>query len=368
MSLKFAISGGGTGGHIYPGIAIANAILQLEPNAKILFIGGKGQRESKIIPDAGFEFAPILVQSFPRSLSWKWLKVFVKVPAGFLKSLVILSKFKPDIVIGTGGYVCGPVLLAGLFLRKTIVIQEQNVLPGITNRILGRWSKEIYTHFAESVKYFPKEKTRITGNPVRAEVINALPCHEKLGLDKNKFTISAFGASQGAKSINMAMIDALPYLSELSSEIQIVHQTGEKDIQTVKEAYSKYPITAIIQPFFFNIYEVYASTDLMVCRSSAMTLSEIALRGLPAILIPYPYAAEDHQTFNAKALEENGAGIMIKDRELKGKNLADTIISLLKDKNRLAEMAKNSKALGKPNSTQEIAKSILNIIKNKMKN
>ncbi|MGB9596976.1 MAG: UDP-N-acetylglucosamine--N-acetylmuramyl-(pentapeptide) pyrophosphoryl-undecaprenol N-acetylglucosamine transferase, partial [Candidatus Poribacteria bacterium] len=155
MGLKFVISGGGTGGHIYPGIAIANAILELEPDAKILFIGGKGQRESKIIPEAGFEFIPILVQGFPRNLSWRWFKVFIKVPAGFFKSLVVLSKFKPDVVVGTGGYVCGPVLLAGLFLRKPIVIQEQNAFPGVTNRILGRWAKEIYTHFAESVKFFP---------------------------------------------------------------------------------------------------------------------------------------------------------------------------------------------------------------------
>lgn len=368
MGLKFVISGGGTGGHIYPGIAIANAILQLEPSAKILFIGGKGQRESKIIPEAGFDFAPILVQGFPRSLSWRWLKVFVKVPLGFFKSLAILSKFKPDIVIGTGGYVCGPVLLAGLLMRKPVVIQEQNAFPGVTNRILGRWAKEIYTHFAESIKFFPSEKTKVTGNPVRSEVIDAKPCHEKLGLDEKKFTVSVFGGSQGARSINMAMIDALPYLSEFASEIQIVHQTGERDIQTVKEAYKKYPIKAIIQPFFYNIYDIYASTDLMVCRSSAMTLSEITLRGLPAILIPYPYATGDHQTFNAKALEENGAGIMIKDSDLKGENLAETIISLLKDKNRLAEMAKNSKALGKPNSTQEIAKSIISLVKGKNEN
>jgi len=362
MELRVVISGGGTGGHIYPGIALAKALLQLKPEMKILFIGGKGQRESRIIPDSGFDFAPILVQGLPRKLSLKWIKFFIKVPAGFFKSLVILSRFKPDVVIGTGGYVCGPVILAAWILRKLTAIQEQNTVPGITNRILGRLVGEIYVPFEEAVKFFPQEKTRITGNPVRSEIATTPDSREKLGLDKNKLTISFLGGSQGARSINVAAIDALKLLSEFTSEIQIIHQTGESDFSMVKEAYDKSPFKAIVQPFYPKIEEVYAATDLAVCRSGAMTLAEITARGLPAILVPYPYAASDEQTFNAKALENKGAAIMIKDSKLTGEFLANTITSLIKDKNRLSNMANKSKSLGKPDAAQEIAQSVISLM------
>ena len=363
MELKVVISGGGTGGHIFPGIAVAKSLLKLEPDTKILFVGGKGQRESKIVPNSGFDFAPILVQGFPRKLSLKWLKVFIKVPAGFLKSLVILSRFKPDVVIGTGGYVCGPVLLAGSFLRIPIVIQEQNAFPGVTNRMLGRYAKEIHVPFMEAAKYLPQEKIKITGNPIRSEIVTTPDSHEKLGLDKNKLTISFFGGSQGARSINLAVVNALKQLSECDSDIQIVHQTGESDFSMVKETYSKSPLKAIVQPFFNNVEEVYSATDLMVCRSGAMTLAEITAKGLPAILIPYPYATDDHQTFNAKALEDSGAAIMLKDSQLTGELLANTIISLVKDKDRLSSMSMKSKSLGKPDAAQEIARSVISLVR-----
>jgi len=365
--MKFVISGGGTGGHIFPGIAIAQALMLLESEAQILFIGGKGQRESKLIPNAGFDFEPILVQSFPRKLSLNWLKVIVKVPAGFFKSLVILSRFKPEIAVGTGGYVCGPVLMAALFLRIPIVIQEQNVFPGLTNRILGRWAKEIHIHFPEAAQFLPKEKIKVTGNPVRPEIVTTQACHEKLGLDPSKMTIFFVGGSQGARSINKAVMNALERLSELASQIQIVHQTGESDFQTVKDAYSKYDIHALVQPFFYNIDEVYACANLVTCRSSAMTLSEVTIRGLPTILIPYPYSAEDHQTFNAKLLEEKGAGIMIADSQLTGDTLAYNIISLIRDKNRLANMASNSKSMGRLDAANKIAESVISLVNREKK-
>jgi UDP-N-acetylglucosamine--N-acetylmuramyl-(pentapeptide) pyrophosphoryl-undecaprenol N-acetylglucosamine transferase len=361
MKLKVVISGGGTGGHIFPGIAVAKSLLELKPDTKILFVGGKGQRESKIVPDYGFDFAPILVQGFPRKLSLKWLKVFVKVPAGFFKSLAIISKFKPDVVLGTGGYVCGPVLLAAWFLGKPVVIQEQNVLPGITNKILSKLAKEIYVPFSEAEKFLPKGKTKVTGNPIRSEIVTTPDTHEKLGLDKNKMTITFLGGSQGANSINMAMIDALKYLSDMSSKIQMIHQTGENDFTKVEEAYRKSPFKAIVQPFFNRIEDIYASTDLVVCRSGG-TVAEVASKGLPSILIPYPYSAGDHQTFNAKAFEENGAAIMLKDSQLTGELLANTIISLIKDKDRLSSMSIKSKSMGKPDAAQEIARSVISLV------
>lgn len=359
---KFVITGGGTGGHIYPGIAIAKALLQLEPEAKIKFIGGKGQRESVIVPKSGFDFEPILVQGFPRSLSIKWFKVLVKVPMGFIKSLSILSRFDPDVVIATGGYVSGPVALAALFLGIPVVIQEQNTMPGITNRIMGLWAKKIFLSFYEAKASFASNKTFITGNPIRSEITKVTDCREKLGLDKKKMTITFIGGSQGARSINMAAIEALEYLNEYASKIQIIHQTGESDLTTVKEAYERSPFLSIIQPFFYSIEEIYSSSDLVVCRSGAMTLAEITACGLPAILVPYPYAAGNEQTFNAKVLQDKGAAIMINDNQLTGKLLADTLTSLINDKERLSEMALKSRSLGKPDAAQEIAKEVISII------
>ena len=360
---KFVITGGGTGGHIYPGIAIARAILDIDPETRIIFIGGKGQRESIIVPKSGFEFMPILVQSFPRNLSLRWLKVFVKVPMGFFTSISMLSDFKPNAVIATGGYVCGPVALAAILLRIPVLIQEQNAFPGITNRILGRWVDEIHIPFIEASKYFPPDKIHITGNPIRPEITTAIDSREKLGLDMNKLTVTFLGGSQGAKSINSAVLGALDYLKSLSSEIQIIHQTGEFDFPRIKEAYSNSTINALVQPFFYSLEEIYASSDLVICRSGAMTLAEITARGLPAILVPYPYAAGDHQTFNARVLEDKGAAIMIKDNQLTGEFLAKTITDLIKDKQTLNDMSEKSLSLGKPYASKDIARAAFLIIK-----
>ncbi len=359
---RFVITGGGTGGHIYPGIAIAKALLQLEPKAKIKFIGGKNQRESVIVPKSGFDFESILVQGFPRSLSLKWFKVLVKVPMGFFKSLSILKRFNPDVVIATGGYVSGPVALAGLFLGIPVVIQEQNTMPGIANRIIGLWAKKIFLSFSEAKASFASSKTYITGNPIRSEITTAVDSREKLGLDKKKLTVTFIGGSQGARSINLAVMEALKYLTDYASRIQIIHQTGETDFSMIKEAYERSPILSIVQPFFYSIEEVYSSTDLVVCRSGAMTLAEITACGLPAILVPYPYAAGNEQALNAKVLQDKGAAIVINDNQLTGNLLANTLISLIEDKEKLSEMALKSRSLGKPDAGQKIAKEVMTLI------
>jgi UDP-N-acetylglucosamine--N-acetylmuramyl-(pentapeptide) pyrophosphoryl-undecaprenol N-acetylglucosamine transferase len=360
--VKIAISGGGTGGHIYPAVAIAGELLKLEPEAEIIFIGGRGKRESLIVPQFGLDFVPILVEGFPRRLSYRWMKVAVKVPLGLAKSLMILEKFAPQVVIGTGGYVCGPVLMGALILHIPVLIQEQNVMPGITNRIIGRWADEIHVPFPSAAKFFTsyaRRRMRITANPIRPEIMTATDGREKLGLDRDKLTISFVGASQGASSINAAAVSALKQLTDFESSIQVIHQTGERDISTVKEVYSDLPYKSVVQPYFDAIEEVYSATDLIVCRSGAMTLAEITARGLPAILIPYPYATGDHQTFNARALEERGAAMMIKDGELNGNSLAQVLKSFIEDRIKLSDMAEKSKSLGQPGAAREIAKAAL---------
>lgn len=362
--LRLIITGGGTGGHIYPGIAIARAIRELCPDAEIMFIGGKGQRESTIIPQAGFNFKPVIAQGFPRKVSFNWFKVFIKVTKGFISSLFLISEFEPDVVVATGGYVCGPVALAAFLLNVPIVVQEQNAVPGITNRILGKWAKEIYVPFYETSKFFNARRVRLTGNPIRKEISTALGDHSRLGLERGKVTITFLGGSQGSRSINSAVIEALAHLSVYAPNIQIIHQTGERDWQRVKDAYDNVNIKALVRPYFHSIEDIYSVSDLVVSRSGGITVAEITARGLPAILIPYPYAAVNEQAHNAKILERKGAALVIPDSELNGKKLADTIISLINDKNRLAKMAQNSKSLGKPMAAYIIAKSVISLANN----
>jgi len=359
---RIAVSGGGTGGHIYPAVAIARELLQLDPEAQIIFIGGKGRRESTIVPDLGFDFVPVPVESFPRSLSLRWFKVAYSVPLGLLKSLIALKKFSPQLVIGTGGYACGPVLLGASLLHIPVVIQEQNALPGVTNRIMGRWADEIHVPFEAAVRYFPSGRTKITGNPVRPEIAAAMGDHEKLGLKKDRLTILFMGGSQGARSINNAAIGALERLMELEPHIQVIHQTGKWDFTDMEKAYDKLPFTKIVRQYFDMMQDIYAVTDLVVCRSGAMTLAELAVRGLPAVLIPYPHSAEGHQIVNAQALEDKGAAIMIRDEQLTGECLADTLLSLIRDRERLSSMAEVSRSLGKPKAAREIACSALALI------
>ncbi len=360
---RVVISGGGTGGHIYPAIAIAKELLQLEPEAKIVFIGGRGRRESTIVPGFGFDFVPVLVESFPRSLSSRWFKVAFKVPMGLVKSIAVMKSFSPHIVIGTGGYVCGPVLLGALLLRIPVLIQEQNALPGVTNRILGRWADEIHVPFDVAARFFPPGRTKITSNPVRPEIVAASGSCGKLGLTEDKLTISFLGGSQGASSINAAAVGALKHLVRFAPDIQIIHQTGSSDFPVIRKAYDELPFVSSIQPYFDKMEDVYAATHLVVCRAGAMTLAEVTTCGLPAVLIPYPFAAGGHQTFNARVLEKNGAAVMIRDEELTGERLADVLVSLIQDRQKLSFMAEKSHSLGKPGAARKIASSALSLAK-----
>lgn len=359
---RFAVSGGGTGGHIYPALAIAREILQLEPEARMIFIGGRGRRESSIVPEFGFDFVPISVESFPRSLSLRWFKVAFSVPIGLLESLVALKRFSPHLVIGTGGYACGPVLLGASLLHIPLVIQEQNALPGVTNRIMGRWADEIHVPFSAAVRYFPAGRTKLTGNPVRPEIVTATGDRAKLGLDENKLTILFMGGSQGASSINAAAVEAFGRLDQFVSQIQVIHQTGKRDFSTIKKAYDELPFVSIVQPYFDEMQNIYPVTDLVVCRSGAMTLAELAVRGLPAILIPYPYSAEGHQKFNAKVLEQKGAAVMIDDDQFTSERLTDILSTLIQDREKLSGMAEISRSLSKPDAARKIASSALALL------
>ncbi len=359
------IAGGGTGGHVYPAIAIANALRRLAPELEIVFMGNPGKLEARVAPQHGFEFEAIASAGFPRKMSWRWLTVLRKVPLGFFQSLSRLRRWNPQAVVGTGGYVCGPILFAAALLGIPTLIQEQNAVPGLTNKILSRWADEIHIAFEAARPYFPYFKhgdIHHTGNPIRAAVTQIagkrLPA-SLLGLEEGRFTITVMGGSQGSSSINQAVLKALTWLTE--EPIQWIHQTGKTDESGLKEVYQEFPFPHCVQAYFENMHEVYAVTDLMICRSGGMTTSEITACGLPAILIPYPHATGDHQRLNAEALVEANAARLILDSELDGKLLSDTIKELLHSPETLRKMAEASERLGRPYAAESIAQAVLNL-------
>ena len=358
------ISGGGTGGHIYPAVGLAQAIVQLEPGIGICFIGGANRLESAIIPQHGFRFLPISVAGFPRKLTWKWFPVIGKACRGFAQSLQFLSKLKPNVVVGTGGYVSGPVLFAASRLRIPTVIQEQNASAGLTNRVLARWAKMAYLAFHSAADGFPGEIVKITGNPIRPQIASfasSSAIYEKLGLDPNLKTIFIMGGSQGAHPINQVVISMLPELAPYHRHLQLIHQTGKTDYQQVREHYAGSLLKHLVQPYFDSIGEVYSITDLMVCRAGGMTISEITACGLPAIFIPLPSTPGNNQELNAKVVADSGAGLVLNQQTLTGRLLAEQITGIIENPIKQQQMSDASRQFGNPRASEEIAKSVLSL-------
>jgi len=358
------ISGGGTGGHVYPAIGIANALCKLKNNLRIVFVGTKERLESRVVPQYGFEFITIPVAGFPRKLTLRWIPVIYKLISGLLKSLKILHRLKPVAVVGTGGYVSGPVLFSAVLMHIPTFIQEQNAFPSITNRILSRWVNQIYLSLKAAEKYFQPEKCYVTGNPIRSEfgAAKEKANYSELGMNPELITLTVTGGSLGAHAINMAMLDTLDRLKQYSDRLQIIHQTGAEDFEEVKKQYENSPIKSLVRPYFDEIPKVYGITDIVVCRSGGMTVSEITACGLPAILIPFPYATADHQRFNAQAMVDAGAAVLFLEDELSGELLAKTIIEVIDNPERFKKMSEASRKIGKPDAAQKIAEMVIKVI------
>ena len=363
---QIVISGGGTGGHIYPAIGIAKELMQLDPKTEVVFIGGTDRLESTLVPQHGFRFQPISVAGFPRKLTWRWIPVVYRVFSGFAKSLWLLKNLKPRVVVGTGGYVCGPVLFAAVLLGIPTVIQEQNAAPGLTNLILARWAKAIYLAFETANTHFPTEKTVVVGNPIRRTIggIERTPeTYDSLGLDPERKTVFVMGGSQGAQPINQNVMDALDEFAPFHQQLQFIHQTGKVDYKAVKARYQTSSLRYLVQPYFDPIETIYSIADLMVCRAGGMTIAEIAACGIPAIFIPLPTAAGDHQRLNAQAVVDAGGGIVLNQRTLTGSKLAKEIIRIINDPQEQQQMAYQSRQLGNPHAGDEIAQSIFSLMK-----
>ena len=383
---KIVIAGGGTGGHIYPAIGIAQALQRLDASVDIAFIGGSDKLESTLVPRHGFRFLPISVAGFPRRLTLQWLPTIWKVFHGLIQSLRYMKALKPDVVIGTGGYVSGPVLLAGLLCKIPIAIQEQNASVGLTNGILARWADVAYLameSIRENNSFRRTTRIEITGNPIRP-AIAAFPrgeeTYRKFGLHPERKTIFVMGGSQGAHAINETIVDALPHLIEYADQIQIVHQTGATEVEKVQDAYDRTlashratnstPIQDskariggsgflyCVKPFFDTVEEIYSIADVMVCRAGGMTIAEVTACGIPAIFIPLPSQTGNNQVLNAQTIAEKGAAVVLEQGTFTVEVLVKNLTNMTLDGNTHERMVAASRALGKPNASNDIAESI----------
>lgn len=360
--MRVIMAGGGTGGHLYPALAIAHGIKQQNPKAEILFVGTSRGLEAQVVPREGFSFIPITVQGLERRLSWRTVVTLAKILKALKQSWTILRRYSPDLVVGTGGYVCGPVLYMAHRLGIPTVIHEQNALPGLTNRWLSRYVDLVLITFEESRAYFPNARRIVTtGLPVRPAILTAERSRaaQRWRLDPAKTTLLAAGGSQGARSINRAMLAVLKGYRNHPG-IQVIHITGPAGYDQMLKELSEAGLNLEkngnirVAPYVDDMENALAVADLIVCRAGASTLAEITARGIPAVLIPYPFAANNHQEFNARVLEQAGAAEVILDKELSGERLLTVLQGIIEDPRRLARMAAAAKAAGRPAALQLI--------------
>lgn len=363
--MKVLITGGGTGGHLFPGIAIAKVVKKRNSGADILFVGTSRGIESKVLPKEGYSLKTIRIEPLVGHKFLKMLLSLGRIPLTVLDSLKILKEFTPDIVIGLGGYSSGPLVIIASLKGIPTVILEQNVIPGLTNRILSRFVDAIAINFKSSEVFFPEKKVHLTGNPIREEISSGMKEEglKVFGLEDGIFTILVFGGSAGAHRINKAMAEALGYLNDLKSRIQIIHQTGAKDYGEISEFYRSSGVKATTLSFIDRMADAYAAADLVISRAGAGTLSEITACGKASLLIPYPYAAKNHQEVNAQVLLNAGAAGLILDKDLDGKRLASEIRFLMVDPERLWQMEMASKRLGNREGAEKVVDLSLDLVR-----
>ena len=367
------MSGGGTGGHIFPAVAIANKLKDNFPNADILFVGAKGRMEMEKVPAAGFPIEGLWISGIQRKLTLENLSFPFKLMNSLCKAKKIVKSFKPDIAIGTGGYASGPLLFVASRRQIPTLILEQNSFPGITNKILGNRVNTICVAYDGMEKFFQTEKLVVTGAPIRKEILNLKVTHEEglefFDLKRTLPVLLVIGGSQGARGVNNAIADNLDRI--LEAGVQLVWQTGKSSFDLAKQvaAKSKYGDRVKVTEFISEMDKAYAAADILVSRAGAIAIAEIIAVGKPAIFIPLPSAAEDHQTKNALSLTEKGAGILLKESEAK-ERVADEIDSLLKSETKRKSIIENLKAFKTDDATENITNQVmklLNIIDRKIK-
>lgn len=358
--MKIVITGGGTGGHLYPALAVADALKSQNAEVEILFVGSERGMEKEAVPEAGHSFQALDVVGFPRRPGLGSIRAAISFARAISAARTLLRSFAPEVVFSTGGYASAAVVAAAWLNKIPIVLQEQNSVPGLTNRIASRMAREVHLAFAGARRYFPRRRhLRLTGNPLRAQVMagSRQRALRLFRLDEDKLTVLVLGGSQGAHSINEAVLGALPLFSG-RTDIQFVIQTGNLDHDRVMDKCNEVEAKTWVRRFISNVGDAYAAADLVVCRAGAMTLSELCACGLPSILIPYPHATANHQWINAEQLSEGGAAVLIADKNLTGQLLHETIESCLADKRRLREMAVNALRMSRPDATAKLVRAL----------
>ena len=354
LPLNVVIAGGGTGGHIFPGIALAEAFQEMNPASRILFAGTGNRLETEAIRRTSFEHRAISAGGLKGRGLIRQTAALVKVAKGLVESLALLGTFKPDLVIGVGGYVSGPMVLAARLRGITCVLQEQNVIPGITNRMLAPLVRRIFAAFPDTRGRGVQKKMAVMGNPVRKEFFRSMDALEKgeVGGAKDRFTVLVVGGSQGARGINDAVTKALDHLP--LERMEFVHQTGLSELPSVRSAYKARGAKATVETFFVDIANRYRTADLVICRSGATTVAEVSAMGKPAVFVPFPFATDDHQRLNALSLVDQGAAEMILERDLTGELLAERISHFERHPEALCAMAEKARACGKPDAARRI--------------
>lgn len=354
--MKIAVSGGGTGGHIYPALALIREIQKKDKNVEFLYIGTEKGLESKLVPRENIPFKSIHITGFKRKISFENVKTVLRFLKGVSDSKKMLKEFKPDVVIGTGGYVCGPVVYAAAKMGIPTIVHEQNSVPGLTNKFLSRYVDKIAICFEEAREFFPEQKVVLTGNPRASEVVGQDGIRGRLssGLKLKMPTVLIFGGSRGAKPINEAVVKSLTELS--GKPYQVLYVTGDVHFEEVQKEVELVgnPDNVIIKPFIHNMPEVLAGIDLTVSRAGATTLAELTSLGIPSILIPSPYVTDNHQEKNARALSEHGAARLLLEKDLTGPKLVENIDQILGNEEKLANMKKAARKLGIPDAAQRL--------------
>jgi UDP-N-acetylglucosamine--N-acetylmuramyl-(pentapeptide) pyrophosphoryl-undecaprenol N-acetylglucosamine transferase len=347
--LRVLIAGGGTGGHLFPGIAIAEAFRTRRPAAEVLFVGTGNSMEVSTLSKKGFDHVSIIAEGLKGRGLWRQIRSMLKIPVAVWQALRIIWRFVPDVIIGLGGYASGPVALAAKSARKRIVIHEQNILPGFTNRVLGYLADRVFISFPDNYKRFKPSKTVITGNPVRQELLRSKSENKGTAL----FKVLIVGGSQGAHAINRAVIEALDHLKR-PTQMSFVHQTGAKDAAWVRKAYEGRGIEAEVEPFFLDMARPYANASVVVCRAGATTVSELMALGKPAIFIPFPFAANNHQELNARYVADTGGAEVLLEKDLNGPALAARVDYYMSHPQALSEMTERTRMLARPDAAHVI--------------
>lgn len=362
--MKIIFAGGGTGGHLMAGLSTAEEIRSRFHEAEIIFFGTDKKFEKRCVEQKGFQYQQVRAKKWGKSC--KDIVAFVGTTVvSIIESLFVIRRFNPDIIVGLGGYASVAPIIAAKLLGVPSVLLEQNVIPGKANRFLAGWVDEVYCHWRGPLKWFNKAKVvRVTGTPIRKDILSSQRRRsaEKFGLSSSKKTILITGGSQGAQAINETILKSLPKLESLSHDVQIIHCTGEYGYEAAKAAYAQTKIDAFVCSFLDDMGAAFSMADIIVCRAGATTIAEITAIGIPAILIPYPYAADNHQYWNAMELASNGGGYLLQQIDLTPEKIIELITDLFNNKEKYDRMKMFNKGMGVPNASVNVVDNICRVI------